>query len=74
VSDARKLSTVPDWLIGIVVTPRDDGRLSLVCSECGELLCLVEIGDSLWVFADVARDHRKFREHADEQPRKAGAR
>lgn len=60
----RDLASVPDWLTGIVIRrgfggkPRHE-RDELRCRQCDELLCVVA-EDSLWVLADVARDHRQF--------------
>ena len=57
----RTLAPVPNWLIGIVIDVRDEiPSHRVTCRECGELLCVVDPNDSLWVLADVARDHRTF--------------
>lgn len=57
----RSLSPTPDWLTGIVIKIHDEGPSHRVtCRECGEIICVVDPNDSLWVLADVARDHRQF--------------
>lgn len=57
--ERRQLSPTPDWLTGIVV--RFVGTQTRVrCRECDGLLCSITHNDSLWVLADVARDHRQF--------------
>jgi hypothetical protein len=60
VPDGRKLTSTPDWLVGTVI--KFVGMLPprLCCRQCDELLCTVEQKDSLWILADVVRDHRKW--------------
>lgn len=63
----RKLSPTPDWLTGVIV--RVSGPLTRIrCRKCDEVLCTIAHEDSLWVLADVARDHRQFCRDDEELP------
>jgi hypothetical protein len=65
----RNLTAVSDWLTGIIIEVRDElPSHRMKCRECGELLCVVDPNDSLWVLADVARDHRQFCRDKEERP------
>lgn len=57
---SRKLSPVPEWLLGIMILPTRGGIVRVRCRQCDEVLCSVTAKDSLWILADVAHDHRKF--------------
>ena len=58
--EKRQLTIVPDWLTGCVVQFIGLQDPKVKCRQCGEVLCAIDQGDSLWVLADVARDHRQF--------------
>jgi hypothetical protein len=61
---------VSNLLRGILVVCELHGpHLEIRCQQCNEMLCHVEAGDSLWVLADVARDHRKMCRYAAERRR-----
>jgi hypothetical protein len=55
----RDPSPTPSWLLGICARIVDVGWV-IRCNECGKVLCTIDQGDSLWILADVSRDHRKL--------------
>lgn len=67
-SERRKLSSTPDWAVGCVLKIAA-GLVRLRCRKCDEVLLTVAHDDSLWVLADVARDHRMFCRDDEEQGR-----